>query len=145
MHLPASPSSLARVRRGVRQSRSWLQLARFGLVGASGYVVNLATFAGAVSLLHLGHRAGATLAFCVAVTNNFILNRRWTFAARGGDRRRQATRFLAVSLVAFGGNLVALEILVSGLETPELPAQALSDVAGMPLNFIGNKLWTFDV
>ncbi len=144
MHAPLAPSSLSRLRRGFRQTRSWLQLARFGIVGASGYVVNLATFAVAVSLLHLGHRAAATLAFCVAVSNNFAWNRHWTFRARGGDARRQAVRFLTVSVVAFLGNLAVLEVLVSVLETPELAAQAIAVVAGMPLNFVGNKLWTFD-
>jgi len=145
MHFPASPTSLARVRRGVRQGRSWLQLARFGLVGASGYVVNLATFAAAGSLLEVGHRRAATLAFLVAVSNNFAWNRHWTFRARAGDRHRQAVRFLTVSLLAFLGNLVVLEVLVSVLEVPELAAQAVAVVAVMPVNFIGNKLWTFAV
>ena len=34
-----------RMRHGLRKQANWLQLVRFGLVGASGYVVNLAVFA----------------------------------------------------------------------------------------------------
>jgi putative flippase GtrA len=36
-----------------------------------------------------------------------------------------------------------LELLVSVAELPELPAQAISIVLAMPLNFIGNKMWSF--
>ncbi len=144
MHLPASPSSLARVRRGVRQSRSWLQLARFGLVGASGYVVNLATFAGAVSLLHLGHRAGATLAFCVAVTNNFLWNRLWTFRRhRGSLARFQAARFLTVSVSALLPNLLLLRLFVETVGLDRVAAQVVAVCLVMPITFLGNKLWSF--
>ena len=54
------------------------------LVGASGYVVNLATFALCVEALGFHYPVAATVAFLVAVTNNFWWNRHWTFRARGG-------------------------------------------------------------
>ena len=131
-----------RVRHGLRSRRNWLQLARFCAVGASGYAVNLTVFALAVGVLHAHHLAAATLAFVVAVTNNFWWNRHWTFAAREGCPRFQATRFLAVSVGAFLVAAGVLELLVR-LDVPELPAQAVSIVAATPLNFIGNKMWSF--
>ena len=36
-----------------------------------------------------------------------------------------------------------LELLVSVAGVPKLPAQAISIVAATPLNFIGNKMWSF--
>jgi dolichol-phosphate mannosyltransferase len=138
------PAALhARVRHGVRRPANWLQLLRFGAVGASGYVVNLATFALCVHALSLNYRVAATLAFAVAVTNNFLLNRHWTFDARDGHAGFQAARFFAVSLVAFGFNLVLLELLVSAAGLAALPAQAIAIVLATPLNFLGNKLWSF--
>ena len=83
-------------------------------------------------------------AFCVAVSNNFLLNRHWTFRARDGHAGFQAARFFTVSVVGLGFNLVVLELLVSAAELPELPAQAVAVALAMPVNFIGNKLWTFD-
>lgn len=133
----------ARVRHGVRRPANWLQLLRFGAVGASGYVVNLATFALCVHALSLNYRVAATMAFAVAVTNNFLLNRHWTFDARDGHAGFQAARFFAVSLVAFGFNLVLLEVLVSGANLAAVPAQAIAIVLATPLNFLGNKLWSF--
>jgi len=40
-----------RVHHGLRKPANWLQLLRFGAVGASGYVVNLAVFAAARALI----------------------------------------------------------------------------------------------
>jgi dolichol-phosphate mannosyltransferase len=134
-----------RVRGGVRESRNWWQLARFTAVGATGYVVNLATFAVCVHALSLDYRVAAVIAFLVAVTNNFWWNRHWTFAAGHGHAGHQAARFLTVSLGAFLVNLAILEFLVSALDVAELPAQALAVAAATPCNFLGNKLWTFDV
>jgi dolichol-phosphate mannosyltransferase len=132
-----------RVRHGVQKPANWWQLARFVTVGASGYVVNLATFALVVELIGLGHRAGAVIAFLVAVTNNFIWNRRWTFDARDGHAGRQAARFLTVSVAAFGVNLIVLELLIL-VGLPPVAAQALAVATATPCNFLGNKLWTFD-
>lgn len=139
---PSTPPALARLRRGVRHSHNWVQLLRFGVVGASGYVVNLTVFAICVEVLDLGYRAGAVLAFLVAVANNFAWNRKWTFSEADNHVRQQAVRFLATSLVAFLGALMVLELLVSGGVSP-LPAQAVSIVCATPLNFIANKIWTF--
>ena len=132
-----------RVRLGLRKPAAWLQLVRFALVGASGYVVNLAVFTALVAGFGADYRLGATAAFVVAVANNFVWNRRWTFAARAGRRRRQATRFLAVSVAAFLVGLGLLHAFVAGAGLGEVPAQALSIVLATPLSFLGNKLWSF--
>jgi len=132
-----------RVRHGVRRPRNWFQLLRFAAVGATGYVVNLATFAGCVHVLGLDFRLAATVAFVVAVTNNFLLNRHWTFDARAGHAGFQAARFFAVSLVAFAFNLIALQLLVSAAGLAEVPAQAIAIILATPMNYVGNKLWSF--
>ena len=67
-----SPTELARrVHLGLRRPSNWMQLVKFGAVGASGYVLNLAVFAALVKALEIHYIAAAVLAFCVAVTNNF--------------------------------------------------------------------------
>jgi dolichol-phosphate mannosyltransferase len=132
-----------RVRHGMRRPSNWIQLVRFGAVGASGYVVNLAVFALCVSVLDLHYLLAAVFAFVVAVSNNFVWNRHWTFAAGGGHAGFQAARFFAVSLFAFAFNLVALQLLAGAAGVPEVPAQAISIVLATPMNFVGNKLWTF--
>ena len=131
------------MRRGLRRSHNWVQLMKFCLVGGSGYVVNLIVFALAFELGNLHHLVAATIAFGVAVTNNFWWNRYWTFAAREGHAGFQAARFFAVSGGAFLFAAAILELLVSGAHVQEIPAQAISVVAATPLNFVGNKMWSF--
>ena len=132
-----------RVRHGLRRQHNWVQLVRFACVGASGYVVNLAVFTVCVHALSLDYRLAALVAFLVAVTNNFVWNRHWTFDARGGHAGQQSARFFAVSVAAFCFNLAALEILVSVGGVAEVPAQAIAIVLATPVSFAGNKLWSF--
>jgi putative flippase GtrA len=132
-----------RVRAGLRRPHNWVQLLKFCAVGASGYVVNLSVFALCVEGLGVHHLLAATAAFVVAVLNNFWWNRHWTFRARSGRAGFQAARFFTVSVVAFLFAASILELLVSVAEMPELPAQAISIVMATPLNFIGNKMWSF--
>jgi putative flippase GtrA len=128
---------------GVRKPHNWMQLIRFAAVGGSGYVVNLIVFALLSESLGLYHLLAAVGAFCVAVSNNFLLNRYWTFGAGEGVTAFQAPRFFAVSIGALLINLVALQLLVTVADMSELPAQALAVAIAMPFNFIGNKVWTF--
>lgn len=133
----------SRVRLALRRRGNWLQLIRFGAVGASGYVVNLAVFTLAVHGAGFGYGAAATMAFVVALANNFVWNRAWTFKAGSGHAGFQAARFVVVSLAAFGFSLLVLFTLVEFAGVAKVPAQAMAIVAATPLNFLGNKLWSF--
>jgi putative flippase GtrA len=132
-----------RIRAAARRPDSWLQLLKFGVVGGSGYLINLAVFAVLAGGLGLHHLLAAIGAFCVALANNFLWNRHWTFDAGHGHPGFQAARFFAVSVAALLINLVVLEALVSGASMGDLPAQAIAVAVAMPFNFLGNKLWTF--
>src|SRR4051795_1007597 len=132
-----------RIGAAARRPASWLQLVKFGLVGGSGYLINLAVFAVLTETLGVHHLGAAIGAFCVAITNNFLLNRYWTFAAGDGHAGFQAMRFFAVSIAALTINLVALELLVSGTGLGDVSSQAIAVAIAMPFNFLGNKLWTF--
>lgn len=133
-----------RIHLGTRRPGNWVQLFKFGAVGASGYVVNLAVFALLTQLIDVHHLPAAVGAFGVAVTNNFLWNRHWTFRATESHAGFQAARFLTVSVVGLVVNLVVLTLLVDEAGAPEVPSQAFAVAFAMPVNFIGNKLWTFD-
>jgi putative flippase GtrA len=140
---PAVRRVHTRVRHGMRRRQNWVQLVRFGAVGASGYLVNLAVFALCVKVFDVHYLVAASAAFVVAVSNNFVLNRQWTFSASGGHAGFQAARFVTVSLLAFAFNLVALQLLIEVAGISEVPAQALAIALATPMNFVGNKLWAF--
>ena len=132
-----------RVRAGMRQSANWVQVLKFGLVGGSGYLINLAVFAMLLGGLGVHYVPAAVGAFCVAVTNNFLWNRYWTFSASAGPAGFQAVRFFAVSIASLVLNVAVLEALVSAASMGELTAQAIAVACAMPFNFLGNRLWTF--
>ena len=133
--------SRARVQAGLRKRKNWEQLAKFCVVGATGYAVNLAVFA---TLVQSGfHYIPAAMAsFLVAVTNNYLWNRLWTFRSSRGHVYHQGMRFLVVSLAALGLNLAILRVLV-GLGTDKILAQAVAIVLVTPFSFSANKLWSF--
>ncbi|MHB8234363.1 MAG: GtrA family protein [Solirubrobacteraceae bacterium] len=128
---------------GMRKPANWLQLVRFGIVGGVGFIVNLAVYALFVHPLGVDYHVAAVAAWLVAVLNNFVLNRHWTFDAREGRAHEQAMRFIVVSLAAFGVSLLLLTLFVESAGLAKVPAQALAVAASMPFNFIGNKLWSF--
>jgi putative flippase GtrA len=133
-----------RLLHGMRRPANWLQLIRFGMVGGLGFVVNLAVYALFVHVLITPYQIASVLAWLVAVLNNFVINRHWTFDASAGRVHFQAIRFFVVSLAAFLlVNLVLLTLLVEEAGMAKVPAQALAVAAATPFNFLGNKLWSF--
>lgn len=137
------PPLHARLRRGLRHRHNWFQFVRFGVVGASGYAVNLGVFALLVHPLSVDYRIAAVCAFLAAVLNNFWWNRHWTFGASAGHAGFQAARFFTVSIGAFLVSLGILQLLVGRFDMAEVAAQAIAIVVATPLNFVGNKLWSF--
>ena len=125
----------------LRSVRNWQQLGKFCAVGAVGYLINLGVYD---ALLHakVHYLVAATCSFLVAVTNNYTWNRLWTFRHQRGHIGYQGLRFLIVSVVALGANLLILRGLVAaGID--KIGAQALAIVLVTPLNFVGNRLWSF--
>jgi putative flippase GtrA len=146
MHDDASAVELrphVRLLHGMRRPANWLQLVRFGLVGGVGFVVNVAVYALFVHSVGVDYHVANVIAWLVAVMNNFVLNRHWTFDARSGRAHAQAIRFLLVSLVAEACSLLLLTLFVEVADVAKVPAQALAVAGSMPLNFLGNKLWSF--
>jgi len=142
----SSGTALARSRAGQALSRphNWVQLAKFSVVGAVGYAINLGVYTALLKGAGFHYALAATCSFAVAVTNNYTWNRLWTFHAERGHVGWQGLRFLVVALVAYGVNLGLLTGLIAfGLD--KVLSQAIAVVLVTPLNFIGNKLWSFRV
>ena len=139
---PAASVTRSRAGHALRQRRNWVQLAKFSVVGASGYVVNLVVYTALLKGAGLHYAVAATCSFVVAVTNNYIWNRLWTFHDQRGHVAWQGLRFLVVALVAYAANLAILALFVeSGID--KILSQAIAVVLVTPLNFLGNKLWSF--
>jgi putative flippase GtrA len=137
--LPSSLASFAG-RRGVRQ------FVKFGIVGASGFAVNLAVFTILQRLIPdharpLQYDIIYSLAFLAGGISNYYFNRRWTFRS-SGHAVREGAQFLTVSAIALGVGLG-----VSALVSPWLghghKTWFVATLAGIFVNFFMNKYWTF--
>ena len=117
-------------------------LIKYCVVGASGYVVNLAVYSALVRGASVHYLVAAVCSFLVAVTNNYTWNRLWTFRAQRGHVGLQGMRFLLVSVAALGANLVCLQLLTD-LDLDKVVSQALAIAIVTPIGFLGNKLWSF--
>jgi putative flippase GtrA len=117
------------------------QVLRFCVVGASGYVVNLAVYAAllGVGLHYLG---AAAISFFVAALSNYVWNRAWTFQAHGAPLLGQGARALIVSALSLGANQFFLVVVVAA-GAGHLAAQAVAIVLATPFSFVTNKLWAF--
>jgi putative flippase GtrA len=142
---PASSTAVsarARAGRALRRPANWVQLGKFAAVGATGYVVNLVVYAALLRGAGWHYVPAATVSFLVAATNNYTWNRLWTFRHQRGHVAYQGIRFLIVASIAYLANLGLLSVLiVVGLD--KVLAQAIAIVLVTPLNFVGNKIWSF--
>jgi putative flippase GtrA len=133
-------SATARTVQALRRPHNWIQLFKFGLVGASGFAINLGVYK---LLLGIGAHQAAAVSFVVSAASNYWWNRHWTFAGQKGSFALQGIRFYAVSVVAFAVNQIWLAVFLDWLGWGKLVSQAIAIILVTPLNFLGNKLWSF--
>lgn len=129
-----------RTARALRHPPNWIELFKFGVVGLSGYVINLAVYA---ALLGIGAHKAAAVSFVVSAASNYWWNRHWTFVRRKGHFGLQGMRFFVVSLGALVVNQLWLVLFLDALGWGKITSQAVAIVLVTPLNFLGNKLWSF--
>ena len=137
-----------------RVARNARQFTKFALVGASGVIVNLAVFNATLIAWHLvtgrplsdlgltADYVANGLGFVVSVGTNYYLNRRWTFRS-SGPVATELSKFLAVSLLAYGVNLGIFTLAHTGLDLRGNLSQLIAIACVMPVNFVANKLWSF--
>jgi dolichol-phosphate mannosyltransferase len=131
----------SRAGQALRARHNWEQLLKFSVVGATGTAVNFAVYTTLVKGAAVHYLLAATISFLVAVTSNYLWNRHWTFRGMRGHFAYQGLRFFIVATILLGLNLLVLHLLVGSLG--KLAAQAVAIAAVMPVNFLGNKLWSF--
>ena len=124
-----------------------VQITRFGVVGIVGTVLNICIFALLVTGLKLNHNVGSVVAFLVAVTHNYVMNRAWTFASRTEQNRSLArgwAKYFSVNLLGFGVNLIVLNAVVAVCGPRyDVPGQMLGILVGMALNFLLSRHFVF--
>jgi putative flippase GtrA len=127
-------------RRGVRQ------FVKFGIVGASGLVVNLILFTFLQHVTPLAQQKAHfllnySISFLSGGVSNYFLNRIWTFKS-SGHAVKQGLQFITVSLIALAVGLLVSHELVP-LLGPGHRTWLAATLSGIVVNFFVNKYWTF--
>lgn len=120
------------------------RLVKFGLVGLSGVVVNLALLYALHGVAGLPDLLAVAIAVEASILSNFLLNDRFTFGDRKhGNPARRLAQFNAVSLVALVVNLLAYTVLAKGMGVHYLVAEAVAILVAFGANYTGNLHWTY--
>lgn len=118
---------------------------RFGVVGLVGLAVDTATVY--ALRFSLGLYGAGAVAYVVAASGNWLLNRIWTFRGRGtGSAHVQWARFLVANALGFilnrGTYALVIALLPLAAEQPVI-ATASGAVAGMFVNFALTRRYVF--
>lgn len=147
----------------LKQSSGVRQLVKFCIVGASSTVIDkgflfLLTkkFLVLSALPWVPWFTWNTLTFCLAVTNGFIWNQRWTFrAGNSGNSRSQYVKFFATNAVGLVLNLLFTKLflimfsgqVLHGQSNPNPDHLMIASICAIPFvmvwNFSAAKFWTF--
>lgn len=117
---------------------------KFAFVGFIGTIVNLVVLYSFTEFLEIYYMVSAVVAFVVAATSNFILNKIWTFKEEmKHEFLGKYIKFLFVSVAALIVNLLFLYLFTEFLGIYYIISQVLAIGVALIINFLGNKLWTF--
>jgi dolichol-phosphate mannosyltransferase len=118
---------------------------KFGIVGASGVLVNMGLFVILTRGLEVSLELASPAAIETSIITNFILNNLWTFKARtkSDSLLKRFTRFHIVSFTAGVVNYVILLLLTYGLGFFDLLANLIGIAAATLVNYILNSRWTW--
>ena len=131
---------------------------KFGVVGASGMVVDYGVLFVMHNLFGLGDILSNTISFTCAATSNYFLNRIWTFRSKEKQVGVEYVKFLAVSIVGLLINNSVL--LICKNIWPDIYENVFLNLGNQPItglyifklvaiaittlwNFFGNMLFTF--
>jgi len=115
------------------------------MVGAIGTFVDLGALYILVEALAVPVLTATTISFVLAVMNNFVLNKIWTFQNKSKNYRKLFIKFLIVSVIGLGLTLGCMYIFVHVLFIWYMFAKAITSVIVLVWNFFGNKIWTFKI
>ncbi len=121
------------------------QFVKFALVGLLNTAIHYGIFIALYELIGVYHLFASGIGFCFAMTNSYVINKRWTFKSKGSNVRQEFIRFLIVNLISLSVNLGSMAVLVELFSIHPPVAQIVSIGLTLAVNFTGNRFWTFKV
>lgn len=117
------------------------QLARFCAIGLVCLMMSTATLAALHDLVGLYYLVAFGMAFCLGSVLGYILNGRFTFAAR--VTRLGASRYLLLNGILLGVNSILMKVLVDGAHVWYIGASLVLALATAPLSFLLHRWFSY--
>lgn len=118
---------------------------KFGSVGALGTVTNMTIYSSLI-FMNINYNIASMSAFIVAVTQNFLLNKRWTFSDYDKGIKNRFIKYLILNFLSFLLNLTILNLIIYYFGTDkstQIFAQILGIAGAMVTNFTGSHMVVF--
>lgn len=119
------------------------QFIKFCIVGSTGALIHLGLLYILTEFFHIWYIFSAAVAFMVAVANNFMWNKYWTFKDKTPEIPRQFILYTVVNIISLGINLSVLYILTEYVGMWYMTAQVVAILVALSNNYLGNKKFTF--
>jgi putative flippase GtrA len=134
---------------------------KFALVGISGTIVDFSIFNLCISVFHLDSIIASVCSFSLAVINNFIWNRLWTYPeSKELSLGTQLVKFSIVSviglvirtplfamieepLIQFSNTLIGPDFFITPVTFGYNLALGIAIVVVLFWNYFANRLWTY--
>lgn len=123
--------------------KDFRQFFKYCLVGVSGTLIDLAALYALVEYAKFPVIPATVISFLLAVTNNFIWNKVWTFKSKSKNIRKLYIKFFIVSVFGLGLTVSSMYLLVNLAGIWYMFAKAITSGIVLIWNFLANKFWTF--
>jgi len=129
----------------ILKSQLFNQFWKFCIVGFIGTAIDFGVLNLGVEVIHLNVYLAAAIAFVLAASNNFALNKYWTFLnkVKGNKLFGQYFRYLLISIGGLMLNLGIMYALIEGIDLWYNWAKVFATALVIMWNFSLNKYWTF--
>jgi dolichyl-phosphate beta-glucosyltransferase len=108
-----------------------------------GTAIDLITVIILVEFFFLHPILAAFFGFVLAVTNNFFLNKIWTFQNKSTNYRKLWIKFFLVSTMGLGITLLLMFVFYQQMGIDYRIAKLMTSAIVLVWNFLANKFWTF--
>ncbi|MBQ9602608.1 MAG: GtrA family protein [Paludibacteraceae bacterium] len=120
-----------------------MRFIRFGIVGASGMIVDFGVTWLCKEKLRWNKYVSNSLGFILAASNNYFWNRLWTFHSESVEIVREYSTFVLIALVGLGLNNLIIWLLHEKAQLNFYLSKLIAIGCVMIWNFSMNYVFTF--
>jgi putative flippase GtrA len=120
-----------------------LKFLRFAIVGFSGLLIDFGITYFIREKLKLNEYLANGIGFFAAATNNFFINRSWTFSSQDPEMLTQYGRFIFFALIGLAINSAIVWFLHEQQKRNFYVSKAVATVIVTLWNFLSNFFYTF--